>query len=295
MSIVVRISALASRIERRAIAGQTGIRRFAENGIIPRPTGSGGTANFWDGLARFGASLLANLTWKPPWMNINFAALWAKAVQGYNFAFNFDINITDKQIDEQMKQAEIALAAARGAAKGATLGYLVCGIIPTATIAVFNEAAALYVLKNVGEEAAEEIAGHIATLSRLQFQQTMNKTFYTFFKNNRTLVRNAILGSAKLLQFFRVPIDDEEIAKANQKRNQPWSLALAMDETIEKISDPVIRIETEETWEEFGEACIEIGYVVANSLDAWMLESNASQPPPDDEDVIIINPSGAIS
>lgn len=297
MPLAIQLANLASRVKRKAIAGQAGIRRFAESGVITR-TSNNVTETFWDGLARFGASLLTTLTWKPPWMNINFVAIFNAAVQGFQFIFNFNINATDKELDEQIKQAEIALAGAKGAAKGRAVGTLICGIAPAATIAVFNEPLALHVLKNVGEEAAEELAQKIATVVQMQIRQTARIAFVNFFKNNRALVRNAILGGAKFSQLVGVPFSDEEIEKADKKRDQPWSLASSLEESIDNIKDPVLRSETEEFWEEFGEACIENGYIVAGSLDSWFLQQKVDRDAAElrnNEDIIIINPSGSIS
>lgn len=297
MGILLSVASFASRAERKLAAGENGIRRFSQTGLVTRQARSGGQVTFWDGLARFGASLLTAVTWRPPWLNFSFAGLWGASVAAYQFVFNFNINATDKQLEDQIKAAEIAIAGARGALKGTIVGYLVCGIAPTATIAVFNEALALYLLQKVGEEAVEEIAGKAAALINLQNQKNAQTAFYHFFKNNRAIIRSAIMGTAKVLQFFRVPIDDEAIARADKQRDQPWSLANAMDDSIERIPDPAQRAETEEFWEEFGEACIEAGYIVAGGIDSWILQQRLERASdaPTDEDVIIINPSGSIS
>lgn len=298
MSLIISATTLASRIERQSATAGAGIRRFASNGVIPRANADPDAPTFWDGLARFGATLLSAMQWQPPWLNINISQIWSTAVQAYHFVWNFNINSTDKELDAQIKQAEIAIAGARGRLRGVTAGFLVCGILPTAALAVFNEPLALYTLKEVGEEAAEEITSAAAALMQLTTQAKIQKAFNTFFKNHRDLVRAGILGFAKGAQFFGVPIDDQAIAKANKQRNEPWSLASAMDESIERIGDPVKKAETEEFWEEFGEACIEAGYVVASSIDSWILQQRTEQKNSEqagNEDVIIINPSGSIS
>ncbi|PIG90817.1 hypothetical protein [Gloeocapsopsis sp. IPPAS B-1203] len=297
MSLVIRLADLASRTERQYATGAEGIRRFANSGMVSRQGRDGGDATFWDGLARFGASLFAALTWQPPWASMfSLTNLWSKAVATYQFLFNFNWNATDDQLDQQIKQAELAVAAAEGGARGAFVGYLVCGVAPTAAIAVFNEPLALYVLKNLGEEAAEEMAARIGALIQLQIRKTAITAFINIFKNNRALIRSAALGFTKLLQIAGVPIDDEAINKANEQRDQPWSIATAMEDTIDRIEDPAQRIRVEEFWEEFGEACIEAGYIVAGSTDSWIAQQRVVNNPPEDidEDIIIINPSGAI-
>lgn len=297
MGLTLTISTFASRVERKLAAGESGVRRFAHSGLVTRQARSGGEVTFWDGLARFGASLLATLSWKPPWMNFSFADIWSAAVSAYHFVWNFNINATDQQLDTEIKQMEVAVAAARGSLRGTVAGYLVCGIAPTATIAVFNEPLALYLLEKVGEEAVEELVQKTATLIQMQNRKMAKSAFYNLFKNNREIIRGGIIGSAKILRFFGVPFDDEAIQKANKQRNEPWSLGSAMDDSIDRIVDPAQRAETEEFWEEFGEACIEAGYIVASGIDSWILQQRAERgsDPPDDENVIIINPSGTIS
>lgn len=297
MGIVLSLQNLGSRIERKIITGQEGVRRFSQSGLVTRQARSGGEETFWDGLARFGASLLAVATWKPSWLNLSISSLWQKAVAAYQFVFNFNINATDQQLEAEIKAMEVTIAGASGALRGTFVGYLVCGIAPTATIAVFNEALALYLLEKLGEEAAEELAQKAATLIQLEAQRKLKVAFYNFFKNNRAIIRNTILGTGRVMQFFGVPIDDQSIQKANKQRDQPWSLATAMDDTIERVADPAKRAELEEFWEEFGEACIESGYIVASGIDSWILQQRTERgtDAPNDEDVVIINPAGAIS
>lgn len=296
MGIILSLSALGSRVERKLIAGQNGIRTFSQTGLITKQARSGGQETFWDGLARFGASILALATWKPSWLNFSFANIWSNCVNAYHFVWNFNINATDQQLDAQIKQQEIAIAAAKGTLRGTFVGKLICGIAPTATIAVFNEALALYLLEKVGEEAAREVVNLSANLIRLQNRQIATAAFYNLFKSNRAILRAAVLDFAKALQFFKVPFNNESIEKANKQRDQPWSLGTALTDSIEKISDPAERIEATEFWQQFGSSCIEAGYIIAHGLDSWILEQRAERgtDAPTDEDIIIINPAGAL-
>jgi hypothetical protein len=151
------------------------------------------------------------------------------------------------------------------------LEWLICGVAPTAAIAVFNEPLALYVLKNVGEEAAEEIAGYAANFIRLTLLKTVKSAFVEIYKNYRSILRPAALGVAQLLVNFGILLQ-ESVDKANKNRNEPWTFAGALEETIDEIKDPIQQAEAEEFWEELGEACIEAGYVVAGSLDFYFAQ-----------------------
>jgi hypothetical protein len=50
---------------------------------------------------------------------------------------------------------------------------------------------------------------------------------------------------------------------------QSWTFAEAVEEKIEEIPNQAIRNFTEEFLEEFFDACVEAGYIVANGIDAW--------------------------
>jgi len=271
MSLSIQLGQLASRVTRKAIAGNSGIRRIAVSGFASRSEGSL-LGTVYNAIEKFGQSLMRlTIGFLGNVFQISFTNLWNLTVAGSFFISNFNWNATDAQLDELIRQAEIALAGARGALKGGTLGWLICGVAPTAAIAVFNEPLALYVLKNVGEEAAEEIAGYAANFIRLTLQKTVKSAFIEIFKNYRNILRPAALGIAQLLVNAGV-LSQEVVDKANKNRNEPWTFAGALEETIDEIKDPIAQAEAEEFWEELGEACIEAGYVVAGSLDSYFAQ-----------------------
>lgn len=269
MAISVTLKGLASRAARAAIAGHTGVRSFqtSANADIERTDG-----NWWDGIVRFGKFLCSGLITRIGYFfQISASAIWSWIWNTTVFLLNFNINATDKELDDQIKQGEIAIASARGSLKGAAVGWLVCGILPTATIAVFNEALAVHTLARVGEEAAEELAGLTANLISLQFQQTQRKFITETFKNHRALFRKGAIGFANLMVKAGM-IDQESVDKANKERNKPWSIAGTISDTADRIKDPVIKAEYEEFWDEFSDACMEAGYVVAGAVDSYFAQ-----------------------
>lgn len=295
MALSLVLSGLSSRVTRVASTSSTGIRRLATNASRAiQKTADDEATNFWDGLKRFGASILANINWQPPWLKFSVGDLVKQFINSVRFLLHFNWNSTDAQLDAQIKQAEIAVAAARGAARGTSVGYLVCGIAPTAAIAVFNEPLALYTLNNVGQEAAEEIAGAVATLVQLQAQKTVKTAFINLFKNYRNLLRPAAIAFAQILQKARI-LDQDAVDQANKKRNEPWSINIALEETIERIEDPVQQAEAEEFWDQFGESCIEAGYIVAGSIDSYFVQERLrASAAAGATTTIVMSPSGAI-
>lgn len=271
MTITLELGKLASRVARKAVAGNSGVRRIAVSGIASRGEGTL-LETVYNAVEKFGQSLMqSTLGFLGNLFQLSFTNLWSLTVSAGLFLANFNWNATDEQLDQQIKQAEIALAGARGALKGGTLGWVICGVTPAAAIAVFNQPLALYVLKNVGEEAAEEIAGYAANFINLTLQKTVKSAFIEIYKNYRSILRPAALGVAQLLVNAGV-LSQDVVDKANKNRNEPWTFAGALEDTIDEIKDPIQQAEAEEFWEELGEACIEAGYVVAGSLDSYFAQ-----------------------
>lgn len=273
MALSIVLAALKSRQARTAIAGSTGVRRFATGASKQVQPEAGGVVKFiYDGFSRFGGFLINNIKgFLSSFGQIDFKSIFAQIVKGTFFLLNFNWNITDAQLDEQIKQAEIGLYGAAGATVGSGLGYLICGGIPAAAIAVFNKPLAIQVLQDLGEEAGEEIAGQLSNLVRLLAQQAIRITFISIFKNYRNLLRGAAIGFAKVLASTGL-LTKEYVDNADKKRNEPWTFAEAIQERVEAVKDPKWENFYEELLEEFGEACIEAGYIVASTVDSYFAQ-----------------------
>lgn len=275
MPLTIALSSLKSRAVRQAIVGNAvgSMRELALSATYDKSDSNTNIiTSVYNGLERFGKSLMQTTLGALRGVfsfSITNVVNWC--VRSYFFVMNFNWNSTDAQLDQQIRQAEIGLAAARGGLAGKSLGFAICGLIPTVTIATFNEPMALYILKELGEEAAEEIAQSLAALINLQMQQWARMTFINLFKNYRSILRPAALGVAQILVNAGI-LSQDSVNKANQKKNEPWTFAGAMDDTIESIKDPIEQAYAEEFWEEFQESCIEAGYIVAGQADAFIAQ-----------------------
>lgn len=290
MALAINLSSLSSRATRLASANG-GIRRIAVNATASRDKEEGGLLGVYNAVEKFGRSLMSFAFNKiKEFFSIDWRKLYQQVVQGVRYILTFDINKTDKQIEEEIKQAEIAIASAKGSLAGQSLGFILCGIAPAASIAVFNKPLALYAMKEVGEEAAEEIAGSLANLVRLQSQQSARIGILNLFKNNRDFCRGAAIGVANLLVKAGI-LTQESVDKANKERNKPWSIASSLEESIESIKDPESRAFWEEFWDELGDSCIEAGYIVAGSIDSYFaMQKMANESQFGSERIIEIQP-----
>lgn len=275
MALSLTLSSLSSRAIRIASTDVSGIRRIATNAITTsQQNNESPLVSIYDGLNRFGNSLMQfTIRALTGSLNFSISAIWSWIVSAALQVTNFNWNITDTQLDDEVKQAEIAVAGARGALRGATIGYAICGFIPVATIAVFNEAMALYALKELGEEAAEEIGSLAATYIQLVLQQNAKKNFANLYKSYRHILRPAAIGVANLLVRLGV-LTQDSVDKADKNRKQPWSFHSALEDSIESIPNLAQREETEQFWEELGEACIEAGYIVAGGIDSYLAQQH---------------------
>lgn len=291
MTLTMNLGDFQSRAVRLSSTANQGVRRIAVNADTQEEDNDGGFLRSFDGALKFGASLVGNLfNSLGGFLRFSWSALWGTVTRAGLFLINFNWNITDAQIDDQIKQADIALSAAKGSLAGQSLGFAVCGLIPAATIAVFNEPLGLYMMSELGEEAADEIAGSLATLVQLQLQQTARRGFFSLFKNYRTLFRGAAIGFATALKSVGI-LSQESIDKATTNRNKPWSIAIALEDTVDSIVDPSQQAYAEEFWDEFQDSCIEAGFIVAGSADSYFaLQKMANQSQFGSERIVEIQP-----
>ena len=271
MGLTLTLSSLASRVTRTAITGAGGIRRFAASALSSSPSTTGNfLEKLWDGFTRFGGFLINNVaSMLGAGLKFSWSLIWGLSTSTFQFLWNFNWNASDEQIDESIKASYEALGSVFGGTLGNAMGWLACGALPGAVIFAFNEPLGLYALKNVGEEALEEIAANVANLIR-QTGMTLIRTGISFlYKNIRRIWREPDSAVRKKMIEAGI-VDKTKIDKAIAERNKPWSFAQQMENFVEGIPNKFIRNFTEEFFEEFSDSCIEAGYVIANSVDSYM-------------------------
>jgi hypothetical protein len=242
--MAISLTSLGSRIARSKI----GIRKVSTGTELVKKDSNG---NALERIFNLGLKLVKSLlsglvNLLVSGLNLGWAFVWGAIVNSVTFLSNFDWNISDKELDRQTKAAWLAFYSSAGGFLGNAAGWAVCGILPGAVMFYFNEAAALYVLKEVGEEALDEIAGNAAVLIRLLFNAAARSLFVYAFK----AIRN---------KYF--PRD--------KNNNKPWILSQKIEEKIESIPNEITRTIVEEAYDEFFDSCVEAGYVLANAMDSY--------------------------
>ncbi|HIK27956.1 MAG: hypothetical protein N3E45_17115 [Oscillatoriaceae bacterium SKW80] len=252
---------LISRKIRAAVANR-GVRTFAAIQSAKRDKDGGILGWLWNAGKIFAGIIgdVFNL------LGIGIATLWGLFVSTAQYLWNFDWQITDKSIDEQIQNSFNSLGGPLGGLLGNAVGYLACGAVPGAVVFVFNKPLGVKILKEVGEEAADEFLGNLTNVVRLTFQKATESLILWGFKNVRKFIKSNVDFFGRI---FGARTKDAIRAWGNEG-NKPWSFAQAVEDRIEKIPNRFIKAFVEEFLEEAWEGCVEAGYVAANAADAYL-------------------------
>lgn len=284
MARVLNLNSLGSRITRNRITQNSptpGLRVIRDgrsnNRSITERVGDF-LGRFIGGTIRFGGWIIKVIL---PGIAFTFQAIWGLIVEATSAIYNFDWNITDRTIDQQFEQAKIMIAGQLGETAGNAFGYLACGVIPSASILVFNEPLALYLLKKVGEEALDELAGNLQALITISFRLLLRSFFLDSYKNIRKAIKSYIRTrstreKSAINSFFNGKITDA-IDNWGEENSKPWSFSLEVQERIESIDNDLLQEFVEEFYDESKDACIEAGYVIAEGLDEWVLQQSQAE------------------
>jgi hypothetical protein len=261
MGLSMTLGGLFSRVTRSKIGARTLNSNFLKKtfsaGREIVTTAIGGS---WKGFLIGGLmSAIPSLTW-------SLSGLWSLFVDASLELYYFDWNVPDDRIDQQAKQRWQIYGSLLGGTAGSAIGFAVCGIVPASSLYLFNEELAQYVLKEVGEEAFEELTFNFAYALRLSVRNLTRQTFGWMYKGARRWLKDENNPVGRLIFGDRI----DEVRKTWGASDAPsWSFAQAVDERIEKIPNQFWQNFTEELIEEAIDACIEAGYVVANSAESF--------------------------
>lgn len=271
---------LRSRVIRREVTGD-------ENGI--RRLNNGESSGLWGGILSIVGGIGSAVGWAlqkiiGPVLSITATTIWSWIVGGTIYILNFNFGATDQELLAQVETVKSSLAGQLGELVGVTMGWLVCGFVPGAIMFKLNEALALHILKNVSEEALDEILDEIGTLLVMIRNYIAKKTFTNLYIGVRALIKNAANGDSDTLaggiieRFFKFfPGLGEAAKKWGENKGETWTIAEFIEEKIESIENDLLQNFVEEALEAFGESCVEAGYIVANSIDTFYAQQALSR------------------
>lgn len=219
-------------------------------------------------------SKIAKKAWVVIWRAVSRfsftdAVSWISA--GFGFVYNFNFNISEKEVNAQIEAAWIRIAGLAGAASGKFIGTLTAKTIGYATVMAIFPASVAVVLKakiasDLSLKLAQEI-GQIIKLVAISLAQAGGLFIYG-------KIRQAIKGSDKeyLAKLKKQGLNTEDIAKAMQERDKPWTIRGKVEEFQKFITgdNKAAQAFVENFGENVGESFIEAGYVVAGVMDEYV-------------------------
>jgi len=261
---------LASRKFRESSTGGNLIRTWSASATTT--SGGGGfLETIFNGALRFGNFLISGIT---SLISFSFTKLWSWIVSGVQFIYNFDLNINDTAIDKQIEGLWNSFGGLLGGAVGRTIGWIGCGLVPAATVFSFNQSMGAYLLKEVGEQAIDEMLDAASEVINAGFRMGAQATFLWLYKDVRRALKDPSnpFGAA-----LRSVMGNRQVD--NWGTGESWTMAKAVEKKIESIPNTFWRNFTEEAFEEGTEACIEAGFAVAGGIDAWLAQQAMQQNP----------------
>ena len=151
---------------------------------------------------------------------------------------------------EQIEGSFRSIAAIAGDFAGQAIGWGVTGVLPGLVITAFNKFYGLYVLKEAGEEALQELASELEGVLRVTMNSLARAVFYYTF----LAIRKKFFGD-------------------KQRDKKPWSIAKAVEEKIEEITEKhqVFGSFLESFLDGAGEGLIQGGYATAMSMQSYAM------------------------
>lgn len=264
------ISLVKSSLSSRSVRNAIGLRSFTPSLSAEQKSGNI-IQRFVGGAFRLGKFLFAPL--------LSFGAFawnsfWGSLVQARNFIWTFNWNTSDQDLDRQARARWENMGSLLGGLAGNAFGWFSCGVLPGVSMFRFNPAMAVYVLKEVGEEALEELATNAAFVVRTIFRNLAQDAFSWGFKNFRHWMKQPDNVFAQALFGDRYA----QVMKNWGRQGGPsWSFASALDEVVESIPNKFWRNFAEEFLEEAWDSCVEAGYVVTNSVESFLAMQRLQQ------------------
>lgn len=176
--------------------------------------------------------------------------------------YQFNWQVSDKQIRDGIKSKMTAIYGTLGEASGQAVGYLLCGILPGTLTFAFNPGVARLVMADMTQEAQEEVWGNMASVKQgcvgLLGSYLLGQGFMSA---RRWLKRPDSPFYNALKEHF-----GDGFTKWGDEGQKSWSFASHAETKIEAIKDPGWRAFTEEFVDGLIDGCSEALQNLGNSM-----------------------------
>lgn len=194
---------------------------------------------------------------------VTLVAVFGALVRVVSTIYNFNWQISDKQIDTQINQAYDAIFETFGEAVGSSLGYLVCGGLPGMVAFAFSPAVAALVMADLTEEATEELFENLSIIANGVFAITLGVVALKSFKSARRYLKRP---DNPFYQILVKQVGKKNLEKWGNEGNEPLVFSQKVEDKIESIKDVKLKNFVEGLYEGFVDSCVEAGYIVSNRV-----------------------------
>lgn len=205
-----------------------------------------------------------------------FTTIWSIAVSTTSFVLNFNLNISDEELDKQIESRLNSLYGLLGGTVGRATGYLVCGALPGTIAFAFNPGMAAAAMAELDEEARQEVYQSVALIAASGVQTLINAELSNRFKSARRFLKAN--PDNPFSKFVRQIIGEENFRKWGESNRPSFTIQNdIIEKSVEAIPDARQRAFLENFLEEFSDACIESGFIVANNFDSYLAAQSLMQ------------------
>ncbi len=260
-----------------------------KNGILgalgkAKDDNGGGIIGFLKGLAKTLMPVLGLFSW-------SFQTIAQSIVNVSGYLWNFNWNITNKEIEQIEQSYRTQLAGQLGGLLGQAVGYTVCGVGASAAIGVFSPTAARYALSRVGEEAFEDTLASLYGLFSSAASSALEVAWLRAWQSSRNLIKLQQRGFATALNKVYPGSINWDLYNEQENSKRHWSFARALEEKINTIQSPEAQAFAEEFFEELGDGCQEAIIIIGGALDSYISSKQATESVLGPDTVVQVTPN----
>jgi hypothetical protein len=198
---------------------------------------------------------------------VSLTAVFTFVIMAIQRIWNFNWNISDKEIEKQIEESFNAFYGLIGTFAGKSIGYLVCGAIPGSLSFAFNRTLAAATMENLSKQAKDELLGQLSALAHTVFGTLINMLIMRGFKSARKWAKRP---DSPFYQILKDAMGPEKFKKWGDDGQPQFTIGKYVDDQTETIKDPRLKNLTKQFLEGFSEGCIEAGYIVVSTIESHM-------------------------
>jgi len=276
---IIRTRTRMRSYQTRQQHGQGGVRRIDRTQMTSTTQNSNG---LWSKIVNWGKGIvnwaITKITEVISKINVTAITQWAIAL--FDGAWQFNWDISDEQIDKNIINLQGQLISQTAGLLGNTLGKIVCGALPTAAIAYFNQAAAIHIARTQGVGVLAELASAYGTFITGAYFNYQKQRLWAAYKNVRKALKSALLSDNPISQKIVsvIPGGRATLQGWGDNKVEDWSFQSQRQKARNKLPEEWNgqlntlwnQDSSEEFWDEFSDSCKDSLIALAQGIDDFI-------------------------